>query len=294
MVAAASSASAHPSPARPYDRARVQQGLTGGLWTSVRAHWPAGISLPDPTAAAVRVWLTVEPGGAPPRVIELPPSGWTARRGFRFAASGCGGRIVRARLRAGRGGGRFALDLPDCAMPLVGPEATRVAILVTAGDVRWCADIVALRAGKRRITGATHASLATCPCEPLPADTFEAIERRIFARHGCGVLGCHGGVLGQADLSLAPGLAYANLVSVASTTDPTRVRVAPGDPEHSFLWQKVAVRTLGLDDIPGLGMPIGDPPLDVDELDALGLWIAAGAPATGTIAEAQALLACPQ
>jgi hypothetical protein len=242
----------------------------------------------------LRVRLTVEPGGETPRVIELPPGGWTARRGFRFAASGCNGRVVRAWLRTGRGGGRFALDLPDCTTPLVAPGAVHVAILVISGDVRWCADITELRTRERRITGRMHTPLATCPCEPLPADTFEAIERRIFARHGCGVLGCHGGVAGQADLSLAPGLAYANLVSVASTTDPTRLRVIPGDPEHSFLWQKLAVRTLGLDGVPGLGMPLGNEPVDAAELDALRLWIAAGAPATGTVAEAQALLGCPQ
>jgi len=35
------------SPAEPYDRARVVQGLTGALWTSVRAHWPAGVRPPE-------------------------------------------------------------------------------------------------------------------------------------------------------------------------------------------------------------------------------------------------------
>jgi hypothetical protein len=68
--------------------------------------------------------------------------------------------------------------------------------------------------------------------------------------------------------------------------------VAPGDPEESVLWRKAAARTTGFDGVPGLGMPIGDPPLDVNELEALRLWIAAGAPASGTIASAQALLDC--
>jgi hypothetical protein len=186
------------------------------------------------------------------------------------------------------------LDWPDCTTPLVGPDAVHVAILVVSGDVRWCADVADLRVRKRRIAGRTLAPLATCPCEPLPADTFESIERRIFARHGCAVPGCHGGTSGQADLSLALGLAYAALVSVPSTMDPTRLRVSPGDPEHSFLWQKLAARTLGLADVPGLGMPIGDPPVDADELEVVRLWIAAGAPETGAVAGAQALLACPE
>jgi hypothetical protein len=93
-------------------------------------------------------------------------------------------------------------------------------------------------------------------------------------------------------LSLAPGVAYSNLVGVASITDPPRLRVVPGDPEESVLWRKVAARTAGLDGVPGLGMPIGDPPLDVNELEALRLWIAAGAPASGTVMPAQTLLDC--
>jgi hypothetical protein len=248
--------------------------------------------VPDPTVAGVRVRLVVEAGGEATRVIELPPAGWTEGRAFRFRTDGCNGRLVRARLRTGRGGGRFSLDLPGCTAPLVGPEVTRVALQVTSGDVRWCGDVVELRARPRRVTGRSHAPLVTCSCAPLPAGTFEAIERRIFARHGCGVLGCHGGVLGQGDLSLAPGLAYAGLVAVPSSLDPTRLRVAPGDPGHSFLWQKLAVRTLGLADVPGLGMPMGNEPVDADELEAVRLWIAAGAPATGTVADAQALLDC--
>jgi hypothetical protein len=260
----------------------------------VRAHWPLGVSLPNPTVAGARVRLTSEPGAGAPAVVELSAGGWTVGRGFRFVARGCGGGMVRARLRAGRRGGRFALDLPACTTPLVGPEAAHVAILVVSGDVRWCAEITDLRVRGRRIAGRTRVSLPGCPCEPLPTDTFEAIAGRIFARHSCEVLGCHGGAAGQADLSLAPGRAYADLVSVPSTADPMRLRVAPGDAEHSLLWQKLAARTLGLGDVPGLGMPIGDPAVDADELEAVRLWIADGAPPTGTVAEAQALLDCSE
>jgi hypothetical protein len=201
---------------------------------------------------------------------------------------------MRARLRAGRRGGRFGLELPNCSAPLVGPDAARIAVTVTSGDVRWCGDVTELRARERRVEGRTVTPLVVCPCEPLPADTLEAIERRVFARHGCATAGCHGGVSPQADLALAPGASYASLVSVPSLMDPPRLRVDPGDPEESVLWRKVAVRTLGFADVPGLGMPIGDPPVDVDELEAVRLWIAAGAPASGVVAEAQALLDCRQ
>jgi hypothetical protein len=291
-AAAASSAAAHSSAGQPYETLRIVERLGDGARVSLRARWPAGVRLPDPTVAGVRVRFIVTPGDGPPRVLALPAAGWTADRHFRYAANGCNGRTVRARLRAGRGGGRFSLDLPDCTTPLLGPGTSSVAILVTSRDVRWCADVTVLEARGRRMSGRIDAPLATCPCEPLPADTLDAIEQRIFERHGCAVSGCHGGSDGQADLLLAPGLSYASLVAVPSIMDPPRLRVAPGDPEESVLWQKLAVRTLGLTGVPGLGMPIGDPPADVDELEAVRLWIAAGAPETGAVAAAQALLDC--
>lgn len=238
----------------------------------------------------MRVRVTVEPGGAAPSLVDLPAGGWAAGRAHRFTAIGCNGRVIRARLRTGRRGGRFTLRVPNCGAPLVPPAATRVTVLVSSGDVRWCAEIAALEARRRRVSGRTLAVLATCPCEPLPSDTLAAIEQRIFARHGC--LGCHAGGAPEAGLSLASGVAHASLVGVASITDPDRLRVAPGDPAHSVLWRKLAARTVGLGDVPGLGMPIGDPPLDADELEALRLWIAAGAPASGTVADAHALLDC--
>jgi hypothetical protein len=227
-----------------------------------------------------------------PSIIDLPASGWASGRDHRFTATGCDGRTIRARLHTGRQGGRFALAVPVCSAPLVPVEATQVTMLVTSGDVRWCAAITPLQSRKRRVSGRATSALSTCPCEPLPADTFAALEQRLFARHGCGVLGCHGGASGQADLSLSPGLAYSNLVGVPSIMDPPRLRVAAGDPTESLLWRKLAARTLGLGGVPGVGMPVGDPPLDRNELEALRLWIAAGAPETGTVAQAQALLDC--
>lgn len=226
-------------------------------------------------------------------MVDLPSSGWTRRgRSFRFDAPGCDGRIVRARLVARAAAGRFTLALPRCIAPLVTPGVSRIGVLVTSGDARWCAEIADVAASRRRVTGRARGALPACPCEPLPPDTFAAIERRLFARHGCALEGCHGAAVSQADLRLAPGVAYASLVGVPSQMDPTRPRVAPGDPEGSFLWRKVAARTIGLTDVPGLGMPIGDPPFDAAELDALRLWIAAGAPETGIVPAAHALLDC--
>lgn len=289
---AAPSAVAHPSVQAPYDRFRVVQGFAGEQRTVLHARWPAAHPVPDPRTTGVRVRLDIEPGDAIERVIDLPASGWVARRASRYAASGCNRRPIRARLRAGRGGGRFALALPGCGTPLVPAGTVRVAVLVTAGDARWCADVTSFATRGQRLSGSARRALAGCPCEPLPGGALAALGQRVFARHGCTVPGCHGGAFGQAGLSLSPELAYASLVGVPSTIDPARVRVVPGDPASSLLWQKVAARTVSLGGVPGLGMPIGDPAVDADELAALELWIAAGAPGTGPVRGLPQLLDC--
>jgi hypothetical protein len=81
-------------------------------------------------------------------------------------------------------------------------------------------------------------------------------------------------------------------VDVPSHADPSLSRVAPGDAENSMLWRKLAARTLRLPGVPGNSMPIGDPSLDADELDAVRRWIVAGAPERGSVPEADALLSC--
>ncbi len=122
------------------------------------------------------------------------------------------------------------------------------------------------------------------------AGTFAAIEDLLFEQRGCAVDACHGdSAAGELDLRL--GDAYDQLVGVPSpaTGQP---RVAPGDPEASRLWQLLARATLGRDDLPGPPMPPpgeGDP-LSADELEAVRLWIAGGAPRTGAIAGTGPLL----
>ncbi|NJK31464.1 MAG: hypothetical protein HC927_03040 [Deltaproteobacteria bacterium] len=65
--------------------------------------------------------------------------------------------------------------------------------------------------------------------------------------------------------------AYDNLVDVASTQEPTLDRVTPGDPDNSYLYQKIA-GTGG-----GGQMPLNMPPLSADEMMTISDWIAEGA-----------------
>ena len=76
-------------------------------------------------------------------------------------------------------------------------------------------------------------------------------------------------------LNLDPGMAYANLVGVASRQKPALQRVAAGDPENSYLVHKLEGRA----DIVGQRMPrTAGPFLTEGQLMVMRRWIALGAP----------------
>ena len=123
--------------------------------------------------------------------------------------------------------------------------------------------------------------------------TFEGIQKVIFEKHGCTQDVCHGSSR-QGGLDLSPAAAYQNLFEVRST-ESTLLRVQPGEKERSFLWLKLAAKTKPSDIPPGLAvpgapMPNNLPPISEDELEALRLWIYAGAPQTGTVGGTEKLL----
>jgi hypothetical protein len=62
------------------------------------------------------------------------------------------------------------------------------------------------------------------------------------------------------------------LVDVPSVLEPDLLRVAPGDPDNSYLVHKVE----GSAAIGGQ-MPLGGPPLSAEEINLIRQWIAAGA-----------------
>ncbi|NMG42496.1 hypothetical protein GPA22_01940 [Aromatoleum toluvorans] len=86
---------------------------------------------------------------------------------------------------------------------------------------------------------------------------------------------CHMTGEEQGQLGLAPGLAYAGLVSVASRGSGLP-RVAPGEPERSYLVHKLQGTHL---DQGGSGerMPMGQEPLAERDIALVRDWIAAGA-----------------
>jgi len=111
--------------------------------------------------------------------------------------------------------------------------------------------------------------------------TFSSIQHEIFettdasGRLAC--TNCHSNVgrNPSGGLNLLPGVAYANLVGVASTGKPGAVRVIPGDPQNSYLVHKLQ----GSADIAGVRMPRGNGPfLTEGQILVINRWIANGAP----------------
>lgn len=156
---------------------------------------------------------------------------------------------------------------------------------------------------------ATRGALEGCePAAPTPtptpggpagcdttgfSSTFRAIQKVVFEKRGCTSQLCHGSSK-QGSLDLSPDVAYANLVEVRSSETQLN-RVQPGDKDRSYLWLKLAAATdpaalpPGFQ-ISGAPMPNGLPPLSADELEALRLWIYAGAPLDGTVSGTDKLL----
>jgi cysteine-rich repeat protein len=113
------------------------------------------------------------------------------------------------------------------------------------------------------------------------ASTWAAVQSVVFEKRGCTAVACHGSATPTGGLDLRPANAYAALVGVPSQRDPSVKRIAVGDPDRSLLYLKVAP---GLDTGRyGSPMPLQQTPLSPDELDALKLWIRAGAPDEGVV-----------
>ena len=111
--------------------------------------------------------------------------------------------------------------------------------------------------------GGADADLATIPPQ------FSEIQAQIFTPN-CTLASCHGAAAQEGLSLVAP--ARAAIVGVPSTEVAGMMRVAPGDPDASYLLHKIA------DASPADGdrMP-PDQPLPAYKIEAVRRWIAAGA-----------------
>ena len=109
----------------------------------------------------------------------------------------------------------------------------------------------------------------------MPAGpTLDDIQAAVFTPT-CAVAGCHtgGGAALPASMNLTSAdLSLANLVNIPSEQAPGLVRVIPGDPDNSYLVQK-------LEGTAGFGgqMPLGGAPLDPALIADIRQWISDGA-----------------
>ena len=171
----------------------------------------------------------------------------------------------------------------------------------TTGDVTTTAPATATTADSTSTTGGTTGGTTGAPVDcfdygafdgTTPVVGFKADVLPIF-QGSCGISpGCHGAgspdrpYLGPplSDMATAQNIAdiFANTVDFAAFKEPGMSRVAPGDPEHSFLMHKLdgllKCETLACaaDKSCGGPMPEG-PKLPDDKLDTIRRWIAQGA-----------------
>lgn len=100
--------------------------------------------------------------------------------------------------------------------------------------------------------------------------TLESIQANIFTPI---CTQCHTGASAPLGLPLDTGQSFSNLVGVPSVEIPALLRVAPGNPDSSYIIWKVEGRS----GIVGGRMPLGLQRLSDEQIRAIWDWIAAGA-----------------
>ena len=166
--------------------------------------------------------------------------------------------------------------LAALAMPVATPGTCTATVPVGVAR-RGARGRLVVRARARMGSGHADTDRVALVCRrPPPSVTFETVQEKIFTP-SCALPSCHGAA-GAGGLTLVAGEAYGNLVGVAASNmaahEAGLLRVAPGDPEGSFLVRKLE-GALG----PGEGtmMPQAGSRLPQARIDLLRRWIIAGA-----------------
>ncbi len=113
------------------------------------------------------------------------------------------------------------------------------------------------------------------PPGPAPNTDFQEIQATIFTPI---CTNCHIGAGAPRGLRLDAANSYALLVNVASIEVPALLRVNPGNPDASYLVQKIEGNAAV-----GGRMPLGGQPLPQDRIDLVRRWISAGAPGPAAV-----------
>jgi Ca2+-binding RTX toxin-like protein len=156
---------------------------------------------------------------------------------------------------------------------VAGDENDRILYDPGSGNVRYDADGSGPAASVRFATlvagpAITNANFTVV--DPVATGVDYATEIQPIFNSRC--ISCHSGVSAPQGLRLDANNSYANLVGVASNEVPSLQRVEPGDPDNSYLVQKVE----GTADVGGQ-MPLGGPPLSAATIAVIRQWISEGA-----------------
>jgi len=92
----------------------------------------------------------------------------------------------------------------------------------------------------------------------------------------CARSGCHADTNPAQGMNLSDGQAYANIVNVASNQLPSMDRIEPGEPDNSYLVNKIQGTQA---DVGGTGvrMPFGGGALSQSTIDLIREWVNEGA-----------------
>ena len=121
------------------------------------------------------------------------------------------------------------------------------------------------------VPGGTFESAFEVETPPAPAATFAEIQNTIFTPT-CATAGCHSGSNPPDGLNLTAGIAYGDIVNVASVQMPALLLIEPGDPDDSYL-----VRKIQGTGIVANRMPLGGAPLSQEAINLVRQWVAEGA-----------------
>jgi hypothetical protein len=150
----------------------------------------------------------------------------------------------------------------------------RVAALALAGMLTACAG-----------DGREDSGPVPPACEP-PDEPTIFLSRNIqpIFNVSCATsAACHVGALAAADLDLSAGASWDQIVNVRSSEQPRVFRVLPGEPDDSYLVQKIEdAPTIEGQPMP-LGCDVGVPQggavcLEADDIAAIRMWITECAP----------------
>jgi hypothetical protein len=104
--------------------------------------------------------------------------------------------------------------------------------------------------------------------------SFQTIQDQVFTPI-CAQ--CHAGASAPEGMQLTQGVAYSMIVDVPSAEQSTLKRIAPGDPDNSYLVQKIMGTAAVGAQMPD-GCPITQPCLSAATIDLIRQWVSEGAP----------------